>query len=40
MVFYDDFAENITGARRAGFHVVHVTCFADVVNSLNTIFSK
>ena len=40
MVFYDDFVENITGARRAGFHAVHVTSTADVVNSLNTIFSK
>jgi putative hydrolase of the HAD superfamily len=40
MVFYDDFAENIAGARQAGFHAVHVTSTADVVDSLNAIFNR
>lgn len=40
MVFYDDFDENVAGARRAGFHAVHVTSMSDVTESLKTIFNR
>ena len=34
IVFFDDLAENIEGARARGLHAVHVTSPADVANAL------